>query len=162
MITYLKRGRSDADVAAADAKVRATVEGILADIEKRGDAAVRELAKKFDGHAPENFRLSDDQIAAAIAKVSPDDIADIEFAQAQVRNFAEKQKECLRDLAYSPKRPPERFEFRALPGRHSWHDHPPPSQNLPWREDRTQRARNKRAPAPTTSTPCTVPSPSSR
>ncbi len=98
MITYLKRGKSDADVAEADAKVRATVEGILADIEKRGDAAVRELAKKFDGHAPENFRLSDDEIAAAIAKVSPGDIADIEFAQAQIRNFAEKQKECLRDL----------------------------------------------------------------
>jgi sulfopropanediol 3-dehydrogenase len=98
MITYLKRGKSDADVAEADAKVRNTVEGILADIEKRGDAAVRELAEKFDGHAPENFRLSDDEIAAAIAKVSPGDIADIEFAQAQVRNFAEKQKECLRDL----------------------------------------------------------------
>ena len=98
MITYLKRGKSDADVAEADAKVRATVEGILADIEKRGNAAVRELAEKFDGHAPENFRLSDDEIAAAIAKVSPGDIADIEFAQAQIRNFAEKQKECLRDL----------------------------------------------------------------
>lgn len=114
MITYLKRGRSDADVAAADAKVRATVEGILADIEKRGDAAVRELAKKFDGHAPENFRLSDDQIAAAIAKVSPDDIADIEFAQAQVRNFAEKQKECLRDL-----------EVETLPGVVLGHRHLP-------------------------------------
>ena len=98
MITYLKRGKSDTDVAEADAKVRATVESILADIEKRGDAAVRELAEKFDGHAPENFRLSDDKIKAAIAKVSRNDIADIEFAQAQVRNFAEKQKECLRDL----------------------------------------------------------------
>ncbi len=82
MITYLKRGKSDADVAEADVKVRATVESILADIEKRGDAAVRELSEKFDGHAPENFRLSDDEIAAAMAKVSPDDIADIEFAQA--------------------------------------------------------------------------------
>ncbi len=98
MITYLKRGKSDADVAEADAKVRATVESILADIEKRGDTAVRELAEKFDGHAPKNFRLSDDEIKAAIAKVSRNDIADIEFAQAQVRNFAEKQKECLRDL----------------------------------------------------------------
>ncbi len=84
MIPYLKRGKSDADVAEADAKVRATVESILADIDKRGDTAVRELAEKFDGHAPENFRLSDDDIGAAIAKVSRDDIADIEFAQAQV------------------------------------------------------------------------------
>ena len=114
MITYLKRGKSDADVAEADAKVRATVESILADIEKRGDAAVRELAEKFDGHAPENFRLSDDEIAAAMAKVSPDDIADIEFAQAQVRNFAEKQKECLRDL-----------EVETLPGVVLGHRHLP-------------------------------------
>ena len=98
MITYLKRGKSAADVAEADAKVRRTVEDILGDIEKRGDAAVRELAEKFDGHVRETFRLSDDEIAAAMAKVSADDIADIEFAQTQIRNFAQKQKECLRDL----------------------------------------------------------------
>jgi len=98
MITYLKRGKSASDVAEADAKVRQTVEKLLADIERRGDAAVRELAEKFDGHAPKNFRLSDEEIAVAIAKVSPDDIADIEFAQAQIRNFADKQKECLSDL----------------------------------------------------------------
>ena len=98
MITYLKRGKSAAEVAEADAKVRRTVEDILADIEKRGDAAVRDLAQKFDGYAPETFRLSEDEIAAAIDKVSPDDIADIEFAQTQIRNFAQKQKECLQDL----------------------------------------------------------------
>ena len=98
MSTHLKRGKSAAEVAEADAKVRHTVEEILADIERRGDAAVRELAQKFDGYAPENFRLSNDEIAAAIAKVSPSDIEDIRFAQAQIRNFAEKQKECLRDL----------------------------------------------------------------
>ena len=98
MITYLKRGMSAAEVAEADAKVRQTVEDILADIEKRGDAAVRDLAQKFDGYAPETFRLSEDEIAAAVDKVSPDDIADIEFAQAQIRSFAEKQKECLQDL----------------------------------------------------------------
>ena len=98
MITYLKRGKSASDVAEADAKVRQTVEKLLADIGRRGDAAVRELAEKFDGHAPKKFLLSDEEIAAAIAKVSPDDIADIEFAQAQIRNFADKQKECLSDL----------------------------------------------------------------
>ena len=69
MITYLKRGKSASDVAEADAKVRQTVEKLLADIERRGDAAVRELAEKFDGHAPKNFRLSDEEIAVAIAKV---------------------------------------------------------------------------------------------
>jgi sulfopropanediol 3-dehydrogenase len=98
MITYLKQGKSDADVAEADAKVRGIVEGILADIEKRGDAAVRELSEKFDGYTPAKLRLSEDEIRTAIAKVPQSDIEDIEFAQKQIRNFAEKQKECLQDL----------------------------------------------------------------
>ena len=98
MITYLKQGKSDADVAEADVKVRGIVEDILADIEKRGDTAVRELSEKFDGYAPERFRLSEDEIRTAMGKVAQTDIEDIQFAQAQIRNFAEKQKECLQDL----------------------------------------------------------------
>ncbi len=98
MITYLKRGKSDADVAEADAKVREIVEDILAQIDACGDAAVRELSEKFDGYKPERFRLTEDDIRAAISKVPQTDIEDIEFAQKQIRNFAEKQKECLRDL----------------------------------------------------------------
>ena len=98
MVTYLKQGKSDADVAEADAKVRGIVEDILSDIEKRGDAAVRELSEKFDGFTREEFRLSEDEIKAAVSKVPQTDIEDIEFAQKQVRNFAQKQKECLQDL----------------------------------------------------------------
>ena len=98
MITYLKHGKSADEVAEADAKVRQTVEDILTDIEKRGDDAVKQLAKKFDGHTRDDFRLNDAEIEAAMAEVSTDDIDDIKFAQAQVRNFAEKQKECLQDL----------------------------------------------------------------
>ncbi|MDP7392703.1 MAG: histidinol dehydrogenase, partial [Alphaproteobacteria bacterium] len=98
MVTYLKLGKSDADVAEADAKVRGIVEDILSDIEKRGDAAVRELSEKFDGYTREEFRLSEDEIKAAISKVPQTDIEDIEFAQKQVRNFAQEQKECLQDL----------------------------------------------------------------
>ena len=98
MITYLKHGKSADEVAEAEAKVRQTVEDILTDIEKRGDDAVKQLAKKFDGHTRDDFRLNDAEIEAAMAEVSTDDIDDIKFAQAQVRNFAEKQKECLQDL----------------------------------------------------------------
>ncbi|MEC7575110.1 MAG: histidinol dehydrogenase, partial [Pseudomonadota bacterium] len=98
MVTYLKQGKSDADVAEADAKVRGIVEDILSDIEKRGDAAVRELSEKFDGFTREEFRLSEDEIKTAVSKVPQTDIEDIEFAQKQVRNFAQKQKECLQDL----------------------------------------------------------------
>ena len=98
MITYLKCGKTAHELAEADIKVRQTVENILADIEKRGDDAVRELAKEFDGHICKNFRLSDTEIRAAIAEVPKEDLDDIKFAQTQVRNFAEKQKECLQDL----------------------------------------------------------------
>jgi len=98
MPNYLKRGLDTDAVAANDAKVRATVEGILTDIEKRGDAAVRNLSERFDKWSPESFRLSEADIEAAMAKVSPQDLDDIRFAQAQVRNFAEKQRACILDL----------------------------------------------------------------
>ncbi len=98
MPKVLKRGLDSNAVAANDAKVRATVEGILADIEQRGDAAVRDLSERFDKWSPENFRLSEADIEAAMAKVSPQDLDDIRFAQAQVRNFAEKQRACILDL----------------------------------------------------------------
>ncbi len=98
MVRYLKRGADMKDVDEADAKVRATVESVLADIAERGDGAVRDLSAKFDNWAPETFRLSDQEVEAALSRVSKQDLEDIRFAQAQVRNFAEKQKQCLTDL----------------------------------------------------------------
>jgi len=98
MAQYLKRGR-DADARAADdAKVRAIVEETLADIEKRGDAAVRDLSVKFDKFERDNFRLSEEEIEASLAEVPERDLEDLKFAQAQVRNFAEHQRACLKDL----------------------------------------------------------------
>ncbi len=98
MATHLKTARSSELRAEDDAKVRSIVEGILGDIEKRGDAAVRELSEKFDGYSPENFLLGSSDIEAAMAKVDKQDLADIEFAQKQVRNFAEHQKAALQDV----------------------------------------------------------------
>lgn len=98
MPTYLKQGRDPETVAQNDAVVRTTVEKILADIEKRGDAAVRELSERFDKWSPQSFRLTESEIKAAISKVPARDLEDIRFAQAQVRNFAEKQRACLLDL----------------------------------------------------------------
>ncbi|MFO1210369.1 MAG: histidinol dehydrogenase [Amaricoccus sp.] len=97
-IEYLKRGRPAADRAEDDAKVRATVEGILADIEARGDAAVRDYAERFDHYAPPSFRLTPAEIDALVAEVSPQDLADIRFAQAQVRGFAEAQRASMLDI----------------------------------------------------------------
>jgi len=98
MAEHLKHGRPADARAEDDAKVRATVEGILADIAARGDAAVRELSLKFDGYAPTAFRLTQSEIAAAMAKVSDREMADIRFAQAQIRRFAEAQRASMVDI----------------------------------------------------------------
>ena len=98
MPQILKRGVSGEERAAADVKVRAIVEAALDDIDQRGDAAVREMSLKFDGWERDDFRLSDTEIEACLAAVDPQDIKDIEFAQAQVRNFAQIQRDALRDV----------------------------------------------------------------
>ncbi len=95
---WLKSGRDQAQAAAADTQVRATVEAILADIEARGDTAVRELSIKFDQWDREDFRLTDAEIEHCLSQLSPRDIADIKFAQTQVRNFATHQRAALRDI----------------------------------------------------------------
>jgi sulfopropanediol 3-dehydrogenase len=101
-------------IKAADAKVRETVEDILAQVEDKKDAAIRELSKKFDSWEPKDFRLTPAEIERAISQVAKRDLDDIRFAQAQVRNFAQKQRETLRDL-----------EVETLPGVVLGHRHIP-------------------------------------
>jgi sulfopropanediol 3-dehydrogenase len=98
MARWLKRGRDAATVAAEDAKVRATVEEILADIAKRGDAAVRELSQRFDKWDREDYRLTDAEIRECLSQLRARDIEDIKFAQEQVKNFAEHQRAALKDI----------------------------------------------------------------
>ncbi|MCA9319015.1 histidinol dehydrogenase, partial [Candidatus Saccharibacteria bacterium] len=90
-VTYLKRGKPESDRAEDDAKTRSIVESTLQEIEARGDAAVRELSEKFDNYSPKSFKLSQEEIDALIAELSEREIADIRFAQDQVRNFAQAQ-----------------------------------------------------------------------
>ncbi len=97
-IEYLKRGKPEADRAEDDAKVAAVVEATLKDIDARGDEAVRELANKFDGYDRDSYRLTEAEIEAIIAKVSPQEMADIKFAQDQVRNFAQAQRDSMVDI----------------------------------------------------------------
>lgn len=98
MAEYLKRGTSAEVRAAADRKVRDTVEATLADIEARGDAAVRDLSIKFDGWDREDYRLSQAEIDDCLNALTAQEIKDIEFAQAQVRNFAQYQRESVKDI----------------------------------------------------------------
>jgi sulfopropanediol 3-dehydrogenase len=101
-------------IKAADAKVRETVEAILAQVEERKDAAIREFSEKFDKWSPQDFRLSAQEIERAISQVRQRDLEDIKFAQAQVRNFAQKQRDSMRDL-----------EVETLPGVVLGHRHIP-------------------------------------
>ena len=114
MIRYLKRGKDAQGRADDDAQVRATVEGILKDIEQRGDAAVRDYSRKFDGWDPASFALSQADIEAAVGRLSAREIEDIRFAQTQIRNFAQIQRDSLRDV-----------EVQTLPGVVLGHRHIP-------------------------------------
>ncbi len=95
---YLKRGTSQQARADADRKVRDIVEAALADIEQRGDVALREMSIKFDGWDREDYRLSQSEIDACVESLSAQERKDIEFAQAQVRNFAQIQRASMLDV----------------------------------------------------------------
>jgi len=97
-IEYLKTAKSEAERAEDDAKVRTAVEATLGDIEARGDAAVRALSEKFDNYSPASFRLSIAEIEALIAELSPRELEDIKFAQQQVRDFAQAQRDSMLDI----------------------------------------------------------------
>ncbi len=113
-VRFLKKGKDEQSIANADAQVRAIVETILEDIAKRGDDAVREMSRKFDGWAPDDFRLSQAEIDAAIDKLTEVEVQDIKFAQKQIRGFAAIQRESMKDV-----------EVETLPGVVLGHKHIP-------------------------------------
>ena len=98
MAKYLKVGKPDEERAADNDKVRQIVEETLAQIETGGDQVVRELSQKFDGYSPTSFKLSPSDIDALIAELTEQEIADIKFAQDQVRNFAQAQRDSMLDI----------------------------------------------------------------
>jgi sulfopropanediol 3-dehydrogenase len=114
MAIHLKRGRAQEAIRSESARVSATVQDILADLEARGDQAVRDYSQQFDRWNPPSFRLSQAEIDALIASLPQQVIDDITFAQAQIRGFAQAQKEALKDL-----------EITTLPGVTLGHRHIP-------------------------------------
>ena len=98
MARYLKRGQPADVTAREDDKVRKTVEGIIADIGARGDRALRDYSERFDRWSPDSFRLDAGAIESCRNSLSDQVIEDIRFAQAQIRNFAQAQKDALRDV----------------------------------------------------------------
>ena len=98
MAIWLKRGAAADVKVQSDRKIRDIVEAALADIEQRGDDAVREMSIKFDGWDREDYRLSQPEIDAAVDSLTAQERKDIEFAQAQVRNFAQIQRASMQDV----------------------------------------------------------------
>ena len=114
MAEWLKRGTSAEMRAEADRKVRDVVEATLADIAQRGDAAVRDLSIKFDGWDRDDYRLSEREIQDCMDQLTGQDLKDIEFAQTQVRGFAQIQRDSMKDV-----------EAETLPGVVLGHTHIP-------------------------------------
>ena len=114
MAIWLKRGANAETKANADRKVRDIVEAALADIEQRGDAAVRDMSIKFDNWDRDGYRLTQAEIDRCVASLSKQERKDIEFAQEQVRNFAQIQRASMVDV-----------EVETLPGVTLGHKHIP-------------------------------------
>src|SRR4051794_40188085 len=98
MIRQIKKGITYADSKEADARVRATVESMINDVSERRNAAVHELSARLDKWSPESFRLSTEQIKDIVDGLPKQVIEDIKFAQTQIRNFAQKQREAIKDI----------------------------------------------------------------
>lgn len=111
---YFKRATGDGDRADQDHQVGEIVATIIDDVRDRGDEAVREYSAKFDGWERDTFRLSADEIANQVDRVSSEVLADIEWVQGQVRDFAVQQRACLLDL-----------EVETMPGVFLGHRHLP-------------------------------------
>jgi len=114
MATWLKRGATAQAKRDSDKKVREIVEAALLDIEERGDVALREMSIKFDGWDREDYRLSQAEIDACVDSLTPQERKDIEFAQTQVRNFAQIQRDSMKDV-----------EVETMPGVVLGHKHIP-------------------------------------
>ena len=114
MIKYLKKGPTQQEKSESNKKVQNIVEDIISEIEKNGDKAVRKYSENFDKWTPESFRLSKEDITACYAELSEQVISDIRWAQAQVRNFAQIQRNSMKDV-----------EVETLPGVTLGHKHIP-------------------------------------
>lgn len=98
MIQQIKKGITYAESKEADLKVRALVESMLENVAHNGDKAVREYSEKLDKWSPEKFRISAEGAEAIVASLPEQVINDIKFAQTQIRNFAQIQREAIKDV----------------------------------------------------------------
>lgn len=94
----LKKGKAIEDVKTEYEKTSEIVRETIKNIEINGDKALRELSIEFDKWQPETFRLSDSQIKEITSSIPEQTKKDIEFAQNNIRKFAEAQKKSMSDI----------------------------------------------------------------
>jgi sulfopropanediol 3-dehydrogenase len=110
----LKEATRGSAAARGGDQVTEVVTAVIDDIRARGDAAVREYSAKFDNWSPDSFRLSDNEIKRIVDTVPAQGIEDIEVVQANVRRFAQAQKDSLHEI-----------EVETSPGVRLGHKHVP-------------------------------------
>ncbi len=97
MIRHVKTARlqqgDQTDPAVTDA-----VRSLLAEVAQGGDRAVRDLSIRFDGLDRDSYRLTDAEIAACVDGLSRQERHDLDFAQDQIRNFAQAQRDTMLEL----------------------------------------------------------------
>ncbi|MEU8804207.1 histidinol dehydrogenase [Spirillospora sp. NPDC048819] len=79
-------------------EVSGVVHEVIEDVRANGDQAVRRFSERFDNWSPESFRLAPEQIEELVASLAPEVIDDIRTVQANVRDFAQRQRDTLQDL----------------------------------------------------------------
>ncbi len=114
MIRYLKEGKTQEELTLSNQQIKKIVEDILADIESRGDEAIRDYSEKFDKWTPKSFKLSKSDIQDCYDQVDEQAQSDIRWAQTQIRNFAQIQRDSMLDV-----------EVETLPGVTLGHKHIP-------------------------------------
>lgn len=98
MAVYFKKGKVDEDIKRDDEKVASIVRSTIQKIEDEGDKAIRELSLQFDKWSPESFRLTEEKINEICASIPEQTKQDIEFAQNNIRRFAEEQRKSMKDI----------------------------------------------------------------
>lgn len=114
MIKYVKKGKEEEEKKEFLQQVKSTVETIIEDIENDGDSAISKYSETFDRWNPKSFMLSEDEISACYEELDDSVIEDIKWAQTQVRNFAQIQRDSMKDV-----------EVETLPGVKLGHKHIP-------------------------------------
>ncbi|MDL2297983.1 histidinol dehydrogenase [Synergistaceae bacterium OttesenSCG-928-D05] len=96
--------RSKERTVATTKELRQGVADIIEDVRANGNAALFRYNEQFDACTRKNLRVSQDEIKEAYSQLTKQEIADIEQAAANIRDFARAQRETMRDLpAYTPK-----------------------------------------------------------